>query len=145
MKVAIGYYIHIYIYTLRKSGIPDISFMMLQGFGLRSGEQDVRLWGINETPGLASKGSHVPHERKPQVTLGGFPKIRVPYFWVLKIRILLFGVLYWDPLFRKLPIGESSEVQGLALRLLGFGSGVAQARRLIRNSIVNRKAAELKR
>ena len=29
MKMAIGYYTYIYIYTLRKSGIPDISFMML--------------------------------------------------------------------------------------------------------------------
>ena len=29
----------------------------------------------------------------------GFPKIRVPYLGVLIIRILLFMVLYWGPLF----------------------------------------------
>ena len=33
-----------------------------------------------------------------------FPKIRVPYFGVLIIRILLFGVLYEGPLFSETPI-----------------------------------------
>ena len=30
-----------------------------------------------------------------------FSKIGVPYFGALRIRILVFGVLYWGPLFRK--------------------------------------------
>ena len=32
-----------------------------------------------------------------------FPKIRVPYLGVLIIRILLFRVLYWGPLFSETP------------------------------------------
>ena len=32
-----------------------------------------------------------------------FPKIRAPYFGVLIIRILLFRVLYWGPLFSETP------------------------------------------
>ena len=46
-----------------------------------------------------------------------FAKIRgVPYFGVPIIRILLFGILYWDPLFSETPIydrdnSRSSEVQ----------------------------------
>ena len=33
-----------------------------------------------------------------------FPKIRGTLFWVLIIRILLFRVLYWGPLFSETPI-----------------------------------------
>ena len=33
-----------------------------------------------------------------------FPKIGVPYLGVLTIRILLFRVLYWGPLFSETPI-----------------------------------------
>ena len=33
----------------------------------------------------------------------GFPKIRVPDFGVLIIRILLFSVLYWGPLLSETP------------------------------------------
>ena len=33
-----------------------------------------------------------------------FRKFRVPYFGVLVIRILLFRVLYWGPLFSETPI-----------------------------------------
>ena len=39
-----------------------------------------------------------------------FPKIRVPYLGVLMIRILLFRVLYWGPLFSETPMS-----------VLGFG------------------------
>ena len=37
-----------------------------------------------------------------------FPKIRggVPYFGVLMIRILVFRVLYWGPLFSEAPISS---------------------------------------
>ena len=33
-----------------------------------------------------------------------FPKIGVPYFGVLIIRILLFRVLYWGPRFSETPM-----------------------------------------
>ena len=33
-----------------------------------------------------------------------FPKIRVPYFGVLMLRILLFRVLYQDPLLSETPM-----------------------------------------
>ena len=33
----------------------------------------------------------------------GFPKLRVPYFGVLIIGVLLFRVLYWGPLFSETP------------------------------------------
>ena len=49
-----------------------------------------------------------PLNPKPlNLTLGpiwDFPKIRVPYLGVLMIRILLFRVLYWGPLFSEAPI-----------------------------------------
>ena len=35
----------------------------------------------------------------------GLPKIRVPDFGVLIIRILLLRVLYWGPLFAETPYG----------------------------------------
>ena len=44
--------------------------------------------------------------RTLNLTLGpiwDFPKIRVPYLGVLMIRILLFRVLYWGPLFSEPP------------------------------------------
>ena len=36
-----------------------------------------------------------------------FPKIRGTFFWVVVIRILLFRVLYWGPLFSETPKCES--------------------------------------
>ena len=38
------------------------------------------------------------------VSIWEFPKIGVPYLGVLKIRILLFRVLCWGPLFSETPI-----------------------------------------
>ena len=43
-----------------------------------------------------------------------FPKIRVPYFGVLIVRILLFRVLYWGPLFSETPI----EAKGATLLVI---------------------------
>ena len=39
-----------------------------------------------------------------QISLWEFPKLGVPYFGVLIIRILLFVVLYWGPPFSETPI-----------------------------------------
>ena len=39
-----------------------------------------------------------------RVSYGGFRKLGAPYFGVLMIRILLFRVLYWGPLFSETPI-----------------------------------------
>ena len=39
----------------------------------------------------------------PSARLGSFRKLGVPYFGVLMIRILLFRVLYWGPLFSETP------------------------------------------
>ena len=41
--------------------------------------------------------------RSPAGSRWEFPKIRVPYFGVLIIRILLFRVLYSGPLFSETP------------------------------------------
>ena len=46
-------------------------------------------------------------EANPPQQPGSFPKERVPYFWVLIIRIPLNGVLYSGPHFRKLPPPKS--------------------------------------
>ena len=35
-----------------------------------------------------------------------FPKIGVPHLGVLIVRILLFRVLYWGPLFSETPVSE---------------------------------------
>ena len=47
-------------------------------------------------------------ERPPYIrsffTCGGFRKLGVPYFGVLIMRILLFRVLYWFPLFSETPM-----------------------------------------
>ena len=47
-----------------------------------------------------------PHRR--ELRYGSFRKLGVPYFGVLIIRILLFRVLYWGPLFSETPILGSS-------------------------------------
>ena len=50
-----------------------------------------------------------------------FPKIRGTLFWVLIIRIRLFRVLYWGPLFSENPCSRSKAcLSGLTLVLQGF-------------------------
>ena len=47
----------------------------------------------------------------------GFPKIRGSLFGVLIIRILLFRVLYWDPLFSETPIWIYNGLQDFRRRV----------------------------
>ena len=47
--------------------------------------------------------------RKPNPCIWDFPKIRVPCFGVHIIRILLFRVLYWGPLFSEIPRPKQRE------------------------------------
>ena len=53
--------------------------------------------------GLYNPESHALPLADPLPFKWDFPKIRVPYFGVLIIRILLFRVLYWGPLFSETP------------------------------------------
>ena len=54
-------------------------------------------YNLNSIPGLEDGG------RSGQL-IWEFSKIRVPYFGVLIIRILLFGVLHEGPLFSETPM-----------------------------------------
>ena len=60
-------------------------------FGINSGGQEP-LEFPNPTSQQCERKKACP---KPELE---FPKMGVPYFGVLKIRILLFRVLFWDPL-----------------------------------------------
>ena len=54
------------------------------------------MWHVAKAENVLSKGKSL--VSRPQSSMWEFPKMGVPYFGVLIIRILLFRVLYWDPL-----------------------------------------------
>ena len=59
-----------------------------------------------------------------KVRFESFRKLGVPYFGVLIKRILLFGVLYWVPYFRKLPFQVNFRKK---LQEIASGDACAQA------------------
>ena len=57
--------------------------------------------GVSATNGLQIQALHTVDD------IRDFPKIRGPYFGVLTIRILLFSVLNWGPLFSETPVNPA--------------------------------------